>query len=127
MVGVYESAQQANPIDVRVHRAAAPMTVVLSAYSPVTWRLDVAPGARLRRIILNGYEPQRVEGAPEDAEVIDLSGQGRYLSACAYRWPGDDQGCDTQRLVRGLEDLLDMPVTSFQGCYNASEADVSDP
>jgi hypothetical protein len=106
-------------------RRTVPHVLVLSAYEPTKWTLDVAPGARIERIILNGYHPQKVGGVPAGVPVVDRSGSG-YLSACAYQWPDDDQGCDTPALVSGVEGLTSRKLTAFAGCYRGTEFTLAD-
>ena len=119
IVGQYESADDGET-EVEVSRSAAPIVLVLSSYEPTSWRLNLAPGTQLRQVIINGYEPSVLENQPDGVEVIDLTGPGRYLSACSYVWPGDDQGCDTGALVRGAEARTGLTLTSFQGCYSGA-------
>src|SRR5688572_28064805 len=78
--------------------------IVLSSYEPTDFTVTAAPGATIERIILNGYESHSVK-APAGAVIDNRSGSGAYLSACAYEWPGDDQGCNTKSLVDGVEKL----------------------
>lgn len=106
-------------------RRKTPHILVLSSYEPTLWTLDIAPGAKLEGIILNGYSRQRVAGVPSGVQVTDRSGSSS-LSACAYKWPADDQGCDTQKLVSGLRALTGQEVTAFAGCYRATEFTVED-
>jgi hypothetical protein len=106
-------------------RRTVPHVLVLSSYEPTQWTLDVAPGARIERIILNGYHAQTLSGVPAGVPVVDRSGPG-YLSACAYKWPGDDQGCNTQGLVSGVEGLTSRELTAFAGCYRGTEFTLAD-
>jgi hypothetical protein len=129
--GIYESRSDHgsgyHPTgEATVHvRRTVPHVLVLSSYEPTKWTIDAAPGARLERIILNGYHPQTVDGVPAGVPVVNRSGQG-YLSACAYKWPGDDQGCDTARLVSGVESLTSRKLTAFAGCYRGTEFTLAD-
>ena len=66
--GVYESAEnrgfQQHPrgdVDVTVARTGVPITLVLSSYEPTHWRLNVAPGVQLQRVILQEVEREVVE------------------------------------------------------------------
>ena len=106
--------------EVEVSRSAAPIVLVLSSYVSTSWRLNLAPETQLRQVIINGYEPSVLANQPDGVEVIDLTGPGRYLSACSYVWPGDDQGCDTPGLVRGAEARTGLTLTSSQGCYSGA-------
>lgn len=113
--GVYE-AQAGSAITVSIDRAGVPLTIVLSSYESVTWTLDLAPGVIVDEVMLNGYEPQSVQGHGA-APVSDRSGAGRYVTACGYHWPGNGGGCETQQLVSGVEALTGLELTTFTGCY----------
>ena len=119
IVGQYEAADDGES-EVEITRTASPIVLVLSSYEPTRWLLNIGPGVQLTQIIINGYEASNLANPPEGVEVLDLTGPGRYLSACAYVWPGDDQGCDTQSLVRGAERQTGLTLTSFQGCYSGA-------
>lgn len=97
----------------------ARMILTLSSYEPVHWQVRAAPGARIERIILNGYYPQRVT-APAGVPVDNRSGYERSLGAYAYAWPGASGGSDTRALVSALERTTSRPLTSFAGCYQAT-------
>ena len=45
-------------IDVDVTRTGTPLTLILTAYDPTKWRIKVAKGVTIKRIILSGYNPQ---------------------------------------------------------------------
>lgn len=45
-------------VDVNVTRTGKPLTLVLSAYEATKWRIKMAKGVKIKRIILSGYQPQ---------------------------------------------------------------------
>jgi hypothetical protein len=98
--------------------------LVLSSYEPVDYVVTAARGAEVVEIVLNGYYPHTVE-APPGTKVTNRSGTS-YLAACAYAYPGDSEGCATPQLMKGVEDVLHRPITSFAGCYHASQFVVHD-
>lgn len=102
-------------------RPMNPLVLVLSSYEPNRWVLDFQDNTVVSQIILNGYHPQVVENAG-DIPVLNYSGlENGYLSACAYVWPADNQGCDTPALVAGVENLVGQPITAFSGVYRATD------
>lgn len=105
-------------------RPMVPLVLVLSSYEPTRWILDIDSDAVVSQIILNGYHHQEVTNAGS-IPVMNFSGIENggtpYLSACAYRWPGDNQGCDTPALVSGVESLLGQPISAFSGSYRATD------
>lgn len=94
--------------------------LVLSSYEPTDFVVTADPGATIERVILNGYQHHTVK-APAGTEIVDRSGENVYLSACAYKWPSDDQGCDTQALVDGVKKLTSAEITTFTGVYRATK------
>jgi hypothetical protein len=86
--------------------------LVLSAYEPTSWHVTLAPGVTIQSISLIGYEQQTVDlpGVP----VIHGSG-------CGYSYPYNGGGCDTNQLIQLAEAQAGAPLTSFHGCYQASD------
>src|ERR1043165_1445982 len=69
-VSVYEAIidrapAAGQPVRVRVQPAWRPVVLVLSAHQPVHWRIEAAPGADLRAILLAGGAGSRVTGAAQ--------------------------------------------------------------
>ena len=71
VIGVYEG--RSNPgfrpyaeavVDVTVHRRPKPIVLALSSAGGTLWRVALDPGARLSRVILQGYSPQRSKEFP---------------------------------------------------------------
>lgn len=96
-----------------------PIVLVLSAYSPGLWHLQLQPGARLVRVILLGNEPQRVKGAADSVEILARTGCGQF----AYQWEGSQNG--VRYMLDGYRDFLaaaqqlsGLTESSFQGNYN---------
>ncbi len=130
MLGVYETRGDRAPgvhieggAMVRVRRTA-PHVLVLSSYEPTFWVVDAVAGHRIERIVMNGHHPQPA-AVPPGVEVVDRSGPG-HIAACAYKWPGDRQGCNTAGLALGLHELTSREITAFAGCYRASAFTVED-
>jgi hypothetical protein len=79
-VGVFEAIvtgtmmlpRVGKPVRVTIE-SRAPMVLVLSSHQPVTWRVDLAPGARLLAVLLAGCGESRVSGAG-DAVVQSIGG-----------------------------------------------------
>lgn len=49
---------------VKVSRVGAPVILVLSAYSRTEWRVEYAPGVKIQKIIMSGYERQTLKKTP---------------------------------------------------------------
>lgn len=104
--------------------ASTPVNLVLSSYEPTKWVLDGAGLSFINSILINGYNVSRVIGI-DSSKVIDKTGVGRYISACAYAWPGDNQGCNTQGLVVGVESYFGTKISTFSGDYRATDFSVA--
>lgn len=94
-----------------------PINLVLSSYEPTNWVLSGDGVSSIASVMVNGYHDSFVTGI-DASKVIDRSGLGHYLSACAYRWPHDNQGCNTTALISGVEAHYGTPMTSFTGIYH---------
>jgi len=135
IIGVYETRsdhsagnhpQGTANVHVRYNdaRPMIPLVLLLSSYEPTRWILDRQPEANISTIILNGVHPQEVVnngGVP----VVNKSGAGNYIAACAYAWPSSSGGCDTPGLVDGVQDLVGTPISSFAGVYRATDFTVT--
>ncbi len=119
MIGVYQAT--ANALTVSVTREGIPMTLYLSAYEPVAFTLDLAPGVQLEHVILNGYNQHTVQGQGA-ATVTNISADFNdpFWANCGYFWPMNDGGCDTPANVESAEQQTGLSLTTFAGCYEAS-------
>ena len=109
VLAVYQSAGRRGPIDVRVGLRGRPVTLVLSAYEPVTWRIVTEPGAVISRVLVLGYHPARVEGV----ELGKLAfHSGTYLSFSSRRGGGD-----TAAMSATVARLVGRPPDSVQAYY----------
>lgn len=125
VVGVYEarsdhsgSHHPTGIVNVTVERNQ-PMVLALSSYEPVQWQIKLAPGAKVEKIILNGYHDQSVVGVDGiPIEEYSYEGTGTSFSDFPYKWNGDrTQGV----MVTQLEALTGQKMTSFQGCYGGTQ------
>jgi hypothetical protein len=87
--------------------------LALSAYEETTWTVSVGPDTTLAAVLVAGYGQQRIVGT--DAPVVQVPGP-----ACGYSLPYNGGGCDTNALLEALQSAADLPVTRFDGCYDAS-------
>jgi hypothetical protein len=95
--------------------------LALSAYEPTRWVVDVAPGARLQKIVVFGYHEQ-VVSAPARVQVeIHDTTTGSTYAPCGYSLPYNGGGCDTDALIADVEAVTGLALSSFHGCYHASE------
>lgn len=126
VIGIYQGKKGADgrgSVQVRVTRPGSSV-LVLSAYSQTTWNVQVAPGAQVERIVVSGYEEQRIhapEGIPVELQSSKQSRKG--LGSPGYDWPA----ISSARLVNAAEGLVRRKLTSFRGCYEAASFEVGAP
>jgi hypothetical protein len=86
----------------------------------VTWEVRAAgPATTIERVILVGHHRPRL-ATKTSAAVESRSFDERTLGGlqpCGYSFPYNGGGCDTDRLLAGIEGELRRPVTSFSGTY----------
>jgi hypothetical protein len=107
--------------EVRISRTGVNMSLVLSSYQSTQWRLLPEPGVQIEQVILNGAIRSSLIDPQLNVEVINRTGEGNNLTACAYDWPRDELGCDTPTLIAQAEMLTGLTITSFQGCYSGGQ------
>lgn len=125
VVGTYQGADGA-PTTVEVSPTDEPITLVLTSYYWVDWRLKLAEGAKLARVIIAGYNNQHVEhlrkalpeGVPLEVftyfnEDDNPNRQGRYF------WAYKQTSQEYHKLVKHLKELTGRGVATFTGAYGA--------
>jgi hypothetical protein len=115
--------QDPKEIRVEVRRTVAPVILALMSYEPAVWKLEVAPGARVERILLSGYHAQDIEGAPGSAPVEVRTYRASACRVCQVK-PGYFQAYDTasqdyRDAVQKLKTITGLEPKSFQGNYDA--------
>ena len=126
VVGCY-TAQDDQPIHVRVTPTGKPLVVVLCAYHATSWNLDIADEADVRGVILSGYFDQRFSHmAPGDVPVIQRTyfpiwkgitseQKQRRGARCFYVWsPLSD---DVAKMDRLIDQMTGRAPTTLQGTY----------
>jgi predicted esterase len=104
-----------SPVAVEVRSTAKPVVLVLSSYMSALWNVKIAPGGRLKAVIIGGYYEQEFEGIPANVPVVYRAffPSRKYDHFYGHEWNTPD----CQRMVEQLNDMTDLPVTSFQGEY----------
>ncbi len=118
VIGVYETRSDHSPGNhptgigrVRIERPGNHV-LVLSAYEPTDWQVTLAPGAQIEAITLVGYHTQTV-----DVPNVPIT----HDTGCGYSYPYNGGGCDTDALLELAATHAGAGVTSFHGCYHASD------
>lgn len=95
--------------------------LVLSSYEPTSWTVEAGPDVVIESVHLVGYHTQTVNEIEGATVTINTIEQGEYAVACGYYFPSDTGGCDTPGLLAFAEQITENPVSTFHGCYDASE------
>ncbi|HSK05561.1 MAG TPA: hypothetical protein VK932_30145 [Kofleriaceae bacterium] len=114
VVGIYETSSNHSTVGearVAIERPGRHI-LVLSAYEATRWKIRLGANTRIREVRLLGYEPQTVD-LPN---VPVTRGPG-----CGYSYPYNGGGCDTDALLAGVKAHTGRDVTTFHGCYQASQ------
>lgn len=123
VIGVYGVKNQftggAKTVDVMVRPTSKPVVLVLTSYYSVDWRVKLAEGTQIKKIIVSGYNPQEIKGLPADVPVANRSyfpedGSRRKEGwFYAYQWNTPQW----REMVRRLNKETSLPLASFQGQY----------
>ncbi len=99
------------------------MTLVLASYHSVDWTVTTAAGTTIKEILVTGYHAQSVI-APRGVSVSIRSFEqtmSNYGFWCGYTYPYTGDGCNTSKLISGVESESGLALNSFSGCYSATE------
>lgn len=152
VLGVYDSGSvsswtwgtdaQGNPIEVPIGpgqngsilveiNRPGPIALVLSAYEPTDWTIQVAAGSQLASVSLYGMHLQTLTGldpaVPVDVHTVCTGGNGgncpgttgESFPIAPHHWPYDTGGGDTQGFIDFVEARFCLPLKIFAGGYLA--------
>jgi hypothetical protein len=109
-----------NDANVVTDERTSPHTLVLTAINGAQWTVNVAAGAMLERILVNGApmtSVQVVSNTPIPVEYhLDQGSTGTSFGGAAGNWPAADQAL----LQANLERYTGRPLTELLGCYFGS-------
>ncbi len=86
--------------------------LVLSSYEATNWHVRLGAGAKVRAVQLIGYETQTV-----DLPNVPVTRE----TGCGYSYPYNGGGCDTNLLFKSVVARAGTGITTFHGCYQASQ------
>lgn len=69
-----------------------------------------------------GYHEQSLETQLENVKITTDLGSS---PSCGYSWPYNGGGCDTNQLLAKVQQYVGSEITSFYGCYHASNWTIS--
>jgi hypothetical protein len=116
VVGVYEGSNGTTNGRVLVNRPGQSVTLFLSAYDAMDWRVTVTSGTNIERVFLNAYYHQSVQGIPDGVPVMEnvLTEGGNYLFIGYY--------VDSSLFLRAvprINEITGQEISSFHGAYGA--------
>lgn len=132
VVGTYNGADGA-PLTVEVKRTDKPITLVLTAYYWQDWKLKLAEGVKLDRVIVAGYFAQRIAGViealpagtPLEVYTYFPSKEARQdlpppesFGGREFFWAYKQTSQEYFDLKEKVEALTDSEIASFQADYS---------
>lgn len=111
-------------VNVRVTDKSAPLILGLAGFYRIHWRLQVAPGVRIERVVLVGYYPQQLSGVPKGVRV-ETSSFGRSFCWACFR--GHTRFYDLHKPAPIFADLIEAPVNTFQSAFQSGNVTIVSP
>lgn len=128
VIGIYQPAATTSsdqpsgapaPVDVKVE-ATEPVVLVLSNRVATTWRVSLASGARVTRVLLNGSPSDGTTvGGLEPGTPVERLESGAY----AYDWTypeSSPSAADFARFISVVRARVGGVEATFQGAYKAT-------
>ncbi len=121
VVGIYEGVERTgNQIHggratVTVDRPGRKVTLIVAAYSSVTWEVKPKRDTTIEQVIIGGYEPQAIKDLP-GAKIVKAfreSGAKSVLPFFGYKV----ESPRFRALVDELPEFTDLEISSFHGTY----------
>ncbi len=100
---------------VDVYVTDRPVILALCSYEPVKWRVRLAKGVRLQKVILGGYHDQLATGLAKEIPVEKYAYDAGTRDGYFYAYRKDREGY--ANAVRRLKKLTNLDVATFQGMY----------
>jgi hypothetical protein len=121
-IGVYQAPRNEITVDVRDN--SRPLILALSAYNRAHWRLTVADGVAIEKIILSGYHVQTVSGMAQAVPVEVYTYEPSTCDQCV-RGSGFFYGYHGPH--ERIEELAGQAVNTFQGHYEGGRFLIAAP
>jgi hypothetical protein len=124
VVGIYAASPQSvanhseGIVSVIVNRPGKAVTLLLSAYEPTLWQLNVGAGTTIETVYVTGYYRQRAQGVPPGAEVVAQS----YETGTGYLLVGDS--IDSSQFLASvpkIHRLTGLEMSSFHGSHVSTD------
>jgi RNA polymerase sigma factor (sigma-70 family) len=103
-------------VDVEVWPTDKPIVLALVSYFTVLWNVKIAPGARVKAVIIGGYFEQEFEGIPANIPLVCRTYFPSQNKDFFYGHEWNSSEC--QQVVERLNGLTGLPISTFQGEYS---------
>lgn len=97
---------------VSVTDTGRPLVLALTAYDQTHWKLDLARGVKIVKIVLGGYHPQRVSGQPSSTPIETYT---YYPSPCERCTAGSPYFYTGGAALPRFKEVTGLDPTSIQG------------
>lgn len=122
-VGYYTANSNKGVAEVRVGETSKPLILVLCAYDSVEWKVKAAPGSKLIKVIVGGYQSQAVSGTKVAVERYcyqDRNGSRSRKWFYAYR----ESTSSYRRMNQKVKAITGKSISRFVGRYSCSKEPV---
>ncbi len=99
-------------IRVTINKKDRPLFLVLSAYEPSTWKLEIEEGVQLEGVLVSGMYEQSVQGVPGNIKVINYSSRDLDYDVRFYM-SDDDNVKNLTKMNAGLKVLTGKKAEKF--------------
>jgi RNA polymerase sigma factor (sigma-70 family) len=120
VVSIYgNDAGNGAPVDVEVQCTVKPVVLALASYYSVLWNVKIAPGARVKAVMIGGYFEQEFQGIPAN---VPLTYRAYFPSKnrdyyYAYQW----NTIEYRRMLEKLNDMTGLLVRTSQVTSNGTD------
>lgn len=113
----YAGQNPEKEVSVDVSDTSRPIVLAFTAYDKTHWKVKLAPGVEVKRVILGGYHAQRISGVSDKTEIETYTYDSSSCPLCAQsgRYFYSHEAPPVQ-----LREITGLEVTSFQGRYKGS-------
>jgi hypothetical protein len=125
VVGVYQgvggfssgATHLEGTVSVNVNRPAKAVTLFLSSYEPVLWKITATEGTTIEKVYASGYYAQRVQGVDPSVPIVSQS----YENGTGYLLVGYSiESAQFLASVPKVHALTGLEISSFHGAYEAT-------
>lgn len=113
----YAGQHDEETIEVNVNYSKKPIVLVLSAYEPINWKINILQG-RIESVILTGYYGQRITGINSNISVYAYTYKSSYCQCFQGSDPFYTYKSDDMQFYKKIFQLTGKNISSFQGKYS---------